>query len=294
MIRVKIIDAHMHFARFPGFDEVAQHAGHENTAAHYLAACHENGIVMSVVMGNASGGEPQFGGVVPQVPDLAGPFDRLHYNQGKEICYCAGIQSEELTLENCEASAKEMERFLKTPQCVGIKVYTGYNRVYAKDPRHEPFYALAEKYDVPVCFHMGETAGGHGLLKYAHPLTLDEVAASHPRVRFVIAHVGSPWILDAVEVMAKNENVYIDISGLLVGCASGEEYLKKQQAYFAYLRMWLDYAERYDKVMYGTDWPLINVKSYLDVMKAVIPAARHEDVFYNNALRCYKKIEGLL
>ena len=29
MIRVKIIDAHMHFARFPGFDEVAHHAGHE-------------------------------------------------------------------------------------------------------------------------------------------------------------------------------------------------------------------------------------------------------------------------
>ena len=48
MIRVKIIDAHMHFARFPGFDEVAHHAGHENTAAHYLAACHENGIVMSL------------------------------------------------------------------------------------------------------------------------------------------------------------------------------------------------------------------------------------------------------
>lgn len=43
--------------------------------------------------------------------------------------------------------------------------------------------------------------------------------------------------------------------------------------------MWLDYAERYDKVMYGTDWPLINIKSYLDVMKAVIPAEHHEDVF---------------
>ena len=24
-------------------------------------------------------------------------------------------------------------------------------------------------------------------------------------------------------------------------------------------------------------------------MKAVIPAEHHEDVFYNNALRCYKK-----
>ena len=27
---------------------------------------------MSIVMGNASGGKPQFGGIVPQVPDLAG------------------------------------------------------------------------------------------------------------------------------------------------------------------------------------------------------------------------------
>lgn len=169
---MKIIDAHMHFARFPGFDEVAHHAGHENTAAHYLAACHENGIVMSIVMGNASGGKPQFGGIVPQVPDLAGPFDLLHYNQGKEICYCVGIQSEQLTLANCEASAKETERFLKTPQCVGIKIYTGYNRVYAKDPRHEPFYALAEKYDVPVCFHMG----GDGW----RPWSFEICPSSHP------------------------------------------------------------------------------------------------------------------
>ena len=29
---MKIIDAHFHFASFPGFDELAVTAGHENTA----------------------------------------------------------------------------------------------------------------------------------------------------------------------------------------------------------------------------------------------------------------------
>ena len=29
---MKIIDAHFHFASFPGFDELAVAAGHENTA----------------------------------------------------------------------------------------------------------------------------------------------------------------------------------------------------------------------------------------------------------------------
>ena len=145
----------MHFARFPGFDEVAHHAGHENTAAHYLAACHENGIVMSIVMGNASGGKPQFGGIVPQVPDLAGPFDLLHYNQGKEICYCVGIQSEQLTLANCEASAKETERFLKTPQCVGIKIYTGYNRSMPRIPVTNLFTPLPKSMMCPSAFTWG-------------------------------------------------------------------------------------------------------------------------------------------
>lgn len=291
---MKIIDAHMHFANFPGFDETAREAGHENTAEHYLKACHENGIVMSVVMGNAPGGKPVYGGIVPEVPNLAGPFSLEHYNQPREIAYCAGIQSEELTKENCEASAKETERFVKTPQCVGIKIYLGYNRVYADDPRHDPFYELAERYDVPVVFHTGDTAGGYGLLKYAHPLTIDTVAARFPKVRFVIAHCGSPWIADAVEVMVKNENVYIDLSGLLEGKLSGDEYLRKQHAYFAYLRMWLDYAERYDKLLYGTDWPLVNIRSYLDVMKKVIPKEHHKAFFYENALHVYSKLQALL
>jgi len=58
--------------------------------------------------------------------------------------------------------------------------------------------------------------------------------------------------------------------------------------------MWLDYLDRYDKVIYGTDWPLINIKSYIEVMKLVIPTIHHQEFFYDNAMRIFPKVQELL
>jgi predicted TIM-barrel fold metal-dependent hydrolase len=291
---VKIIDAHMHFYKVDGFNQLAKLAGHENTSEHYLKACRENNVVMSIAMGNARGENPQFGGGTPRVPDLAGKFDLVHYNQPKEIAYCAGVDSDMLTPANAEKTAREFERYVKTPQCVGIKIYLGYNAVYAYDPVHFPLYELAQHYNVPVAFHTGDLAGGHGQLKYAHPLTIDDVAGRFPKVRFVICHCGNPWIQDAIEVASKNENVYIDMSGLLEGNFDGSQFFEKHRDYFSFIRMWMDYMGRYDKFMYGTDWPLINIKSYIDVMKLVIPEEHWQEFFYDNALHVYSKLKDLL
>ena len=46
-------------------------------------------------------------------------------------------------------------------------------------------------------------------------MTVDEVAADFPDVQFVICHCGNPWLLDATEVATKNDNVAVDLSGLL-------------------------------------------------------------------------------
>jgi len=291
---VKIIDAHMHFYKIPGFDELAQKAGHENTAEHYLRACKENNVVLSIAMGNDSDEPSLFGGTTPRVPNLAGKFDYKNYNQPPQIAYCAGVKSDELTPENAEATAKEFERYVITHQCVGIKLYPGYNHVYVYNPVHFPLYELAEKYDLPIVIHTGDTATSTALLKYAHPLTVDDVAVRYPKVRFVIAHCGNPWFADATEVAAKNENVFLELSGLLAGKLAGTVLYQKHQSYFSYLRMWLDYLDRYDKVIYGTDWPLINIKSYIEVMKLVIPTVHHQEFFYDNALRIFPKVRDLL
>ncbi len=46
---------------------------------------------------------------------------------------------------------------------------------------------------------------------------MDEVAVDFPGVRFVLAHFGNPWLIDAAEVLFKNANVWADLSGLFVG-----------------------------------------------------------------------------
>lgn len=291
---MKIIDAHMHFYNVEGFYEAAKRAGHENTAQHYLQACKENEVIFSVAMGNAENEKAFFGGSTPRVPNLAGEFTLEHYNQPSTIGYCCGVKSDEITLANAEKTALEFERYVRTPQCVGIKLYPGYRPVYVYDPVHYPLFELARKYDVPVVVHTGDTSSPTAILKYAHPLTVDEAAVKFPDVRFVIAHCGNPWLVDAVEVAVKNENVYLELSGLLEGDFDGNDFYARHKNYFDYLRMWLDYLGRYDKVIYGSDWPLVNIRSYIAVMKQLIAEDNHQAFFHDNALQVFPKIKQLI
>ena len=214
---MKIIDAHMHYYNKEGFVQVAANAGYENTAACWEKICRDNNIVFSVAMGNTMYTSSRYGGVAPRMIDLAAPFDEENYNQPANMGYCMGVQSELITEANAEATAREFEHYITHEHCLGIKLYPGYESVYVNDRRHWPLFELAAAYNVPVVIHTGDTARPDGLLKYSHPLTVDEAAVNFRNVNFVIAHCGCPWIVDAAEVAAKNANVAIDVSGLLEG-----------------------------------------------------------------------------
>lgn len=290
---MKIIDAHMHYFNIEGFKTVAANAGYENTAACWQQICEENNIVFSVAMGNTEDVPSRYGGISPRLIDLNAPFDDIKYNQPDNIGYCLGVKSEQITLENAGKTALEFEYYAQKPQCVGIKIYPGYRPVYVYDKRHWPLFELARAYDLPVAVHTGDTASSDARLKYAHPLTVDEAAADFPDVKFVICHCGNPWFADATEVAAKNPNVYIDLSGLLEGIP-GPDFYNKQKAYFDYLSMWLNYMGRWDKLMYGSDWPLVNIADYINILKQVVPKEHHEEFFYGNALNVYGRIKNLL
>ena len=87
--------------------------------------------------------------------------------------------------------------------------------------------------------------------------------------------------------------MYIDLSGLLEGIP-GPDFYNKQKAYFDYLSMWLNYMGRWDKLMYGSDWPLVNIADYIYILKQVVPQEHHEEFFYGNALNVYGHIKNLL
>ena len=137
--------------------------------------------------------------------------------------------------------------------------------------------------------HTGELAGTHGLLKFSHPLNVDELAVRHPDLRIVMAHYGNPWIVDATAVAQKNPNVYLDLSGFAEGNYTSQEFLKKYRLHLDYVRQWLVYLDHYEKVLYGSDWPLINIPSYVDGMQTLVPEEFREQVFFSNACRVFPK-----
>jgi len=292
---MRIIDAHMHYFKIEGFDELAKLAGHENSREGWQEICDANNIIFSVAMGNSYDAPVRFGGIVPRLINLGGePFSAAPYNQPENIGYCLGVQSEEITPENAEKTALEFEYYLqRDPHCVGIKFYMGYQNVYLYDKRHEPLFELARAYDVPVAMHSGETANHHGRLRYSHPLTVDEAASEYPQVRFVICHAGNPWIPDAIEAATKNENVFIDFSGLWEHHLTPKRE-QELQAFQQYVRMWLEYHELWDKIMYGSDWPLINIEDNIRNLGKIVPEEHWPAFYYENALKVYSRIRKFI
>lgn len=144
---------------------------------------------------------------------------------------------------------------------------------------------MAEEYQVPVMIHSGDTYTPKGKVKYSHPLHVDEVAVDHPGVNFVICHIGNPWIRDCMEVVYKNSNAYTDISGLVLGNFSDrfEVWMRKQ------LQEMLLYGVEPDKVLFGTDWPISSMESYLQFMDELkVPGREKRKVLYENSAKLFK------
>jgi uncharacterized protein len=155
-----------------------------------------------------------------------------------------------------EASvAATLGAFDHDPRPVGIKLFPGYRPFYPHDRRLDPVYEFAHRRRLPVLIHQGDTLDGLGLLKYARPIEVDEVASRFRDVRFVLCHLGNPWIDEAVELVYKNPNVYADTSGLLG--APGSPYFDRA---LDHVRERVEHAiistGRPDRFLYGSDWPL--------------------------------------
>ncbi len=264
---MKIIDAHIHFYPSEGFDRLALACGHENSAEHLRQTFGALHIEHAVVMGNGR----------PDMPELP-PF----------LSRCCGLDARLMRSMTVQQAADAVETALKQPGCVGVKLYPGYNRDYITDPAYHPIYEVAAACGKPVAVHTGATANAGSHLKYCHPLIVDEVAADFPQTTFVLCHYGNPWVLDAAAVLDKNPNVCADLSGILDGGRHDIDAFERENGgYMDYLRTWIAYPGAFDRIMYGTDWPLVNMGDYIEFVSRLVPERYWDDVFYNNARRIY-------
>ena len=181
---------------------------------------------------------------------------------------------------------RRCEEVLATGRVVALKCYLGYLYYEPAHPNYRRYYELAAKYRVPVFFHTGDTYSPMAKLRFAHPLGVDEVAVDHPDARFVISHIGNPWVTDCAEVVYKNMNVWADLSGLIVGDDvdfSSEEGRERAAELSDEIRRAMRYSERPNRFLYGTDWPLAPMPAYRDFVRAAVPGEYHDCVFEENA-----------
>jgi predicted TIM-barrel fold metal-dependent hydrolase len=186
---------------------------------------------------------------------------------------------------------QRIDAVLATGQIKALKIYLGYLHYGPEHPHYVPYYELAARHGLPVIFHTGDTYSARAKLRYALPLLVDDVAVDHPNVRFVLAHLGNPWLTDAAEVVYKNVNVWADLSGFVVGDAAafrGEERQELLQEAATALGRAFRYAERPTRFLYGSDWPLVPMTAYRDFIATAIPELYHPLVFDANARQLFR------
>jgi uncharacterized protein len=183
-----------------------------------------------------------------------------------------------------ERDLREISDFLKEGLVLGLKLYPGYEPFYPYDARCRVIYDLAAEYNVPVMIPTGDTYSPQGKVRFAHPLNVDDVAVDHPDVKFVICHIGNPWIRDCMEVIYKNRNVWADVAGLVL-----DEFEDRFERFMLnQVTDMITYAGEPKYLLYGTDWPICGMRSYLKFMRGLeLSDAAREKIMWKNA------VEGL-
>jgi predicted TIM-barrel fold metal-dependent hydrolase len=115
-----------------------------------------------------------------------------------------------------------IERLARFPSLglKGLKLHPTLQDFDPGEDRYLPFFDAAAELGLIVLTHAGTSGLGAGepggqrlRIDVSRPILYDRIAARHPALRIVLAHVGWPWHLEALAMALHKTNVYLDISG---------------------------------------------------------------------------------
>lgn len=174
---------------------------------------------------------------------------------------------------------REFERAVREYGFVGAHFYPHWFELAPDHARWYPFYAKCCELDVPVQLQVGQSliyAKERPLRSVGRPITLDNVACDFPELKLVGIHVGIPWHDEMIAMAWKHPNVYI-------GCDAHSP--KYWPASFVH------YVNSYgqDKVIFGTDYPVLDFKRTRDEIEALgLKPAALRKLLRDNALKLYR------
>jgi uncharacterized protein len=161
-------------------------------------------------------------------------------------------------VENVEHAVRELG-------AKAIKIYPTYNH-YRPDDRELcwPFYEKVQELGVPLIVHQSWTTTVNAPMKYQLPLQIDDVARDFRELTIILAHFGVPWVDETMCLVAKHDNVYVDLSFWTI--------VELPMMILLQLLRCPGYGCTYDRILWGTDYPLTTPTDNLRLLREELPA----------------------
>jgi len=166
----------------------------------------------------------------------------------------------------------------------GFKFHPSLQGFDPSDARFAPLWAAIAELRVPALFHTGQNGIGAGMpggggikLRYSNPALLDDIAAEHPELQVIMAHPSVPWQEEAISIATHKANVWIDLSGW------SPKYFPAELVRAANSRL-------QDKVLFGTDYPLITPAKWLGAFEELsLKDEVRPKILKSNAIELFKR-----
>jgi predicted TIM-barrel fold metal-dependent hydrolase len=150
------------------------------------------------------------------------------------------------------------------------------------DPALEPYFALAEEFDVPVLIHSAGIGPylPHFRSSAGSPLLLEDVLVRHPRLRLYVENTGYPYLDQMIAMMYQYPQLYGDVSTIT--------WVIPRTAFYDYLKS-LVAAGLGKRLMFGSDqmrWPEKIGAGIASIEEApFLTEDQKRDILFNNAAR---------
>ena len=178
--------------------------------------------------------------------------------------------------------AGDMKRLLDVYRLGAIKLHPPHMELAANAYRTDcpslaDVYRLAGEAKRPVLIHTGTSIFPGARNVYADPMACDDVAVDFPETTIVLCHAGRPlWYDTAFFLLRRHSNVMLDISGIPPR---------------RLLEVLPRIPEVADRVLWGTDWPLKEVRSMRqnvqDFLSLPLSDAVKRKILFDNAAALY-------
>jgi predicted TIM-barrel fold metal-dependent hydrolase len=164
----------------------------------------------------------------------------------------------------------------------GLKLDPALQDFDPRDPRVFTVYEAADSLGLPVLLHTGMSWAPETPLERGHPIQHEPAIRRFPKLNFVLAHWGWPWVWEATALALKYPNVFLDTSCLYYD--SPKEFY--QFVFSRQIPTTLIERSLRNQVVFGSNYPRVEIKNMVHALRSLaLTEGCLKKILRDNALR---------